>query len=119
MLKKDLGRLRRHSRLRKKIVGTSERPRLVVHRSHKNLTAQIVDDLAGKIILGISTVSKDCRAKINFGGNIKAAVSFGEMFGQKAKDKGITRVVFDRGGYLYHGRIKAFADAVRKQGIEF
>jgi large subunit ribosomal protein L18 len=118
MLKKDLGRVRRHIRIRKKIVGTNERPRLVVHRSHKNLMAQIIDDLTGKVILGVSTVSKECRSKINSGGNVKAADSFGEIVGQKAKEKGVTRVVFDRGGYLYHGRIKAFADAVRKQGIE-
>ncbi|MGE4357409.1 MAG: 50S ribosomal protein L18 [Candidatus Omnitrophota bacterium] len=119
MDKKEIGRIRRHKRIRKKIFGTAERPRLVVHRTHKNLIAQLVDDTQGKVILGVSTMNKELRSRLDKLGNVKGAEMLGELFAQKLKEKGITRIVFDRGGYLYHGRVKAFAEAVRKGGIEF
>lgn len=95
------------------------RPRLVVHRSLKNLFAQVIDDTKNKTLFSLSTLDKEIRQKIPDAGNIKAAQFFGETFSLKAKEKGITRVVFDRAGYLYHGRIKAFAEALRKGGLEF
>ncbi|MCM8779430.1 MAG: 50S ribosomal protein L18 [Candidatus Omnitrophica bacterium] len=119
MKRKEWGRIRRHRRIRKKVFGTPERPRLVVHRSHKNLMAQVVDDLNKRVVLGISTLSKAFRNHAPKGGNLKAAEILGTIFAEKVKEKGITKVVFDRGGYLYHGRIKVFAEAVRKGGIEF
>ncbi|MCM8765879.1 MAG: 50S ribosomal protein L18 [Candidatus Omnitrophica bacterium] len=119
MEEKELKRLRRHKRIRKKVFGTPERPRLVVHRSHKNLIAQAVDDIHQRVILGVSTLSKNFLAHSLKGGSIKGAEKLGEVFAEKAKEKGITKVVFDRGGYLYHGRVKAFAEAVRKGGIAF
>ena len=99
--------------------GNKERPRLIVHRSHKHIHAQVINDAENKIIFSLSTMNKDLRQKIFNGGNIKAAQTFGEVFANKAKEKGLGSVVFDRAGYLYHGRIKAFADALRKGGLEF
>lgn len=116
---KEVKRVYRHNRIRKISVGTPERPRLCVHRSNKNFSAQIIDDTAHKVIIGISTLAKDIKQKVKFGGNIEAAAALGEAFAVKAKEKGITKVAFDRGGYLYHGRVKAFADAARKAGLEF
>ncbi len=112
-------RVLRHSRIRKKSFGTAERLRLCVHRSLKNFYAQIIDDDQGKVLFGMSTLAKEVRSKIKDAGNIQAATQFGETFAQKAKEKGFTKVCFDRGGYLYHGRIKAFADGARKGGLEF
>ncbi len=109
----------RHQRIRKKIFGASGQPRLCVHRSHKNMHVQIIDDLAGKILLGKSTLAKDIRQKIKYGGNIKAASILGEAVAEEALSKGIKKICFDRGGYLYHGRVKAFAEAARKGGLEF
>ncbi len=109
----------RHQRIRKGMAGNAERPRLCLHRSINNLNAQIIDDVSGKIILGKSTLAKDVRAKIKTGGNVQAAAILGEAVASEAKKKGILKVCFDRGGYLYHGRIKAFADAARKAGLEF
>ena len=109
----------RHERIRKDMAGTPERPRLCVHRSLNNLQAQIIDDTEGKIIIGKSTLAKDVRAKIKTGGNVGAAAILGETPAAEAVKKGITKVCFDRGGYLYHGRIKAFAEAARKAGLEF
>jgi len=116
---KEEKRFFRHERLRKKISGTTQRPRLCVHRSHKNLTAQIIDDMSGKVLLGVSTLSKAIRGNINNGGNVDGALKFGETFAGEAKKKGITKVSFDRCGNLFHGRIKAFADGARKGGLEF
>ena len=90
-----------------------------MHRSLANLHAQVIDDSKGQVIFGMSTFSKELRNKIKYGGNITAAALLGEVFAQKATEKGIKQVCFDRGGYLYHGRVKAFADAVRKGGLEF
>jgi large subunit ribosomal protein L18 len=113
------GRQRRHIRIRKRVIGSAERPRLTVRRSLKNIFVQIVNDAKGQTLLSASTADKDFRSKMAYGGNVKAAVLLGEVVAQKAKAKDITRVVFDRGGYDYHGRIKAFADAARKGGLEF
>ena len=109
----------RHNRIRKKSFGTKERPRLCVFRSLKNFSAQVINDVDHKVIVGLSTQSKDVRDKIKKGGNMEAATLLGEQFGQRAKEKGVTKVCLDRGGYLYHGRVKAFADAARKAGLEF
>ena len=116
---KEHKRIFRHQRIRKSVAGTPGRPRLCLHRSLNNLQAQIIDDVSGKIILGKSTLAKDVRSKIKTGGNISAAAVLGEALAKEAKNKGITKVCFDRGGYLYHGRIKAFAEATRKAGLEF
>jgi large subunit ribosomal protein L18 len=117
--KRELLRLKRHKTLRLRIFGTEDRPRLVVHRSLKNLHAQIIDDTKRQTLISLSTVNKEIKQKCAYAGNIKAAAYFGEVFSSKAKEKGITRIVFDRAGYLYHGRIKAFAEALRKGGLEF
>ncbi len=116
---KEHKRIFRHERIRKGIAGTTERPRLCLHRSLNNLQAQIVDDSAGKVLLGKSTLAKDVKSKIKTGGNVGAASVLGEALAVEALKKGIKKVAFDRGGYLYHGRIKAFAEAARKAGLEF
>lgn len=112
-------RIKRHRHIRLHISGTSIRPRLVVHRSLKNLFAQVIDDTKGSTLFSMSTLDKEIKQKFPFGRNIKAAGFFGEVFARRAKEKGITQIVFDRGGYLYHGRIKAFAESLRKAGLEF
>lgn len=112
-------RLAKHERIRKKVVGSSDRPRLCVHRSLKNFYAQIVDDTTGKVLCGVSTLNKDVAGKIKSGSNIEGALILGKEFAVLAKKKGVTKVSFDRGGYLYHGRVKAFADAARENGLEF
>jgi large subunit ribosomal protein L18 len=112
-------RLKRHRRIRLKISGTEQRPRLIVHRSLKNLYAQIIDDTKNKTLFSLSTLDKEIKQKLTHAGNIKAAEIFGEFFVKKAKEKGVTKISFDRAGYLYHGRIKAFAESLRKAGVEF
>ena len=116
---KELKRYYRHKRIRRKVIGTGEKPRLCVHRSLNNFYAQIIDDASGKVLFGMSTLAKNFRSKIKSGGNVDAAAVLGETFGVEAQKKGFKKVCFDRGGYLYHGRIKAFADAARKSGMEF
>ncbi len=118
-VKKELGRLKRHHRIRRYIRGTKEKPRLSVHRSLKNLFIQLIDDAEGKTLYSLSTLDKDFIAKSKNGGNVKAAEILGEIFAKEAQAKGIKKVVFDRGGYLYHGRVKALAEAARKAGLEF
>jgi len=114
------GRERRHKIIRKKIIGTKERPRLSVRRSLNHLYAQLVDDLDGKTLVALSTVSPEIREKVNKnGGNVKAAAVLGTALAEACKNKGVTKVVFDRAGYLYHGRVKALAEAARKGGLEF
>ncbi len=108
------GRIR--SRIRRKVTGTQERPRLAVFRSLKHIYAQVIDDASGQTIASASTREKDAGAK---GSNAAAAKAVGALIARKAKDKGVKRVVFDRGGYLYHGNIKALADAARENGLEF
>jgi large subunit ribosomal protein L18 len=116
---KEQQRIFRHERIRKDLTGTAQRPRLCLHRSLNNLQAQIVDDSAGKVLIGKSTLAKDIRSKAKTGGNISAASVLGEALAAEAIKKGIKKVAFDRGGYLYHGRIKAFAEAARRGGLEF
>ncbi len=110
-------RLERHARIRKDLVGTTDRPRLNVFRSNANITAQIIDDEKGVTLVSASTLEKDL--KITNGGNVEAAKLIGAEIAKRAKKAKITKVVFDRGGYLYHGRVKALADAARENGLEF
>jgi large subunit ribosomal protein L18 len=117
--KKELLRAKRHARIKLRMHGTPERPRLIIHRSLKNLSAQIIDDTKNKTLFSLSSLDKQIRQKFPSAGNIKAAEYFGQVFAQKAKEKGITKIIFDRAGYLYHGRIKMFADSLRKGGLEF
>ena len=114
---REVLRNRRHARVRRKVAGTPERPRLVVHRSSKNVSAQIADDIAGKVLLGVSTLAPEL--KDTEGTKKDLAKAAGKLIAEKAKAAGITKVVFDRGGYLYHGRIAAFAEGAREGGLEF
>ncbi len=109
----------RHKRIRKKIFGDGKEPRLFVRRSLNNIYAQFIDDSKGKVLFGMSTLNKDIKEKIEYGGNLKAAEVLGEAIAEEAKKRGIKKIHFDRGGYIYHGRVKAFADSVRKGGMEF
>ncbi|MFC1631183.1 50S ribosomal protein L18 [Candidatus Omnitrophota bacterium] len=119
MKEKQVKRIRRHKRLRKKIFGTQQKPRLCIYKGLANTHAQLIDDLNEKTLLSVSTQDKDIKKTIGYGGNIKAARQLGEILAQRAKDKGISEVVFDRGGFLFHGRIKALAEAARKQSLKF
>lgn len=119
MQKIVIQREKRHKRLRMRIKGSNLRPRLSVYRSHKNIYAQVVNDTENKTLLFLSTQDKELKQKINSGGNIKAAECLGEILAKKAKEKGITKLTFDRGAYAYHGRIKALAESARKAGLEF
>ena len=111
--------LRRRHHVRRNIVGTSERPRMSVFRSSKHIYVQLIDDLQGVTLGAASSVVKDTRVQLPYGGNIKAATVVGAKIAQVAKEKGITKVAFDRGHYRYHGRIKALADAAREGGLQF
>ena len=115
---KNTSRQRIHDRIRKKMVGTQERPRLNVYRSLNHIYAQVIDDLKGVTIAAAST-AEGKKSDRTTGGNVASAKNVGKTIAERAKDKGITQVVFDRGGYLYHGRIKALADAAREAGLEF
>ena len=110
-------RVERHKRIRKEISGTADRPRLNVFRSNANITAQIIDDEKGVTLVSASTLEKEL--KIANGGNVEAAKLIGAEIAKRAKKAKITKVVFDRGGYLYHGRVKALAEAARENGLEF
>lgn len=112
-------RTRRHLRIRRKVIGTAERPRLSVCRSLKHIYCQIINDIEGKTLAAASTQSPDIRSKIKYGGNVAAAEIVGKKIAEEAKIKGITKVVFDKGGYKYHGRVKALADAARKHNLSF
>lgn len=114
---KNKVRKKRHARVRSKLSGTSTRPRLNVYRSNKNIYAQLIDDLNGVTLASASTLDKDLN--LEFNSNVDAAQKVGELIAKRAVDKGFKAVVFDRGGYLYHGRIKALADAARENGLEF
>lgn len=116
---KNLARKRRHFRVRKKVFGTTERPRLNVFRSNKHIYAQLVDDIKGVTLVSASTVDPELRDQVEHGGNTDAAQKVGELVAKRALEKGYKSVVFDRGGYLYHGRIQALADAARETGLEF
>ncbi len=115
--KKNERRVRIHRRIRRKLEGSSERPRLAVYRSVKHIYAQIIDDREGRTLVSASSTEKN--AAVKSGGNVSGAKELGTLLAGRAKEKGITRVVFDRGGYLYHGRIKALAEAAREAGLEF
>ena len=113
---KKASRQRRHLRVRKKVFGTPERPRLSVYRSEKNIYAQIIDDVNAVTVVSASSLEKDFAGK---GGNKEGAKLVGELIAKNALEKGITEVVFDRGGYVYHGRVQQLADAARETGLKF
>ncbi|HHT9106536.1 MAG TPA: 50S ribosomal protein L18 [Candidatus Wujingus californicus] len=112
-------RLTRHLRIRRKVIGTSERPRLSVYRSLKHIYCQIINDIEGKTLASASTQSTDIKTQIKYGGNIIAAEIVGKKIAEEAKKKGINKVIFDKGGYKYHGRVKALAESARKHNLSF
>ncbi|MEA3215912.1 MAG: large subunit ribosomal protein [Acidimicrobiia bacterium] len=112
------GRITRHRRVRKKVHGTAARPRLAVHRSNKHISVQVIDDATGRTLAAASTTENDQRAA-GTGGTVAAASRVGELIAERAKSAGVTTVVFDRGGYAYHGRVAAIAEAARNAGLEF
>jgi large subunit ribosomal protein L18 len=115
--KRRVARARRHTRLRKKVIGSAERPRLAVHRSSRHIVVQLIDDVAGRTLAAASTLEADVRT---LDGDKKArAAKVGELVAARAREAGVSAVVFDRGGYDYHGRIAALADAAREGGLEF
>jgi large subunit ribosomal protein L18 len=117
---KDEIRQRVHDRIRSRVRGTKERPRLAVYRSVGHIYAQVIDDTEGKTLAAASSVEKAGQGALSgSGGNVAAAKEIGKRVAQRAKEKGVQKVVFDRGGYLYHGRVKALADAAREAGLEF
>ena len=118
---RETKRLRRHNRIRRSVTGTAQRPRLVVHRSLKNMQGHLTDDVAGKVLLGVSTIAPELGELRSSDEGTKSALAkaAGKLLAEKAKAAGITRVVFDRGGYMYHGRIAAFAEGAREGGLEF
>ena len=113
---RKLERNRRHARVRTKVSGTAERPRLCVYRSNTNIYAQIIDDVAGNTLVSASTLDKEVKTKKS---NVEAAKEVGTLIAKKAAEKNITEVVFDRGGYIYHGVVKELAEAAREGGLEF
>ncbi|TGG86933.1 MAG: 50S ribosomal protein L18 [Aphanocapsa feldmannii 277cV] len=110
---------RRHRRIRRHIGGTSQRPRLAVYRSNNNIYAQVIDDLAQHTIVSASTIDKELKGSLTAAGNCEASVAVGRLVAERAMAKGIEAVVFDRGGKVYHGRVKALADAAREAGLKF
>lgn len=116
---KNEARKKRHLRARKTVVGTAERPRLNVYRSLTHIYAQIINDATGTTLVSASTLDKEISEKVEYGGNTEAAKAVGEAVAKRALEKGIAKVVFDRGGYIYHGRIAALAAAAREAGLEF
>ncbi len=112
-------RLKRHERVRKDVFGTPEMPRLCVFRSSKNIYAQVIDDVNGKTIASASSLDKEIKEQAAYGGNKEAAKLVGELVGKRAKEAGVETVCFDRGGYLYHGRVKELADGARAAGLDF
>lgn len=116
---RSAARVRRHHRLRQKLRGTAERPRLAVFRSLRHITAQAIDDLTGRTLAAVSTTSKEFQAQQSATGNQKAAETAGKLLAERLKAQGVEEVVFDRGGYIYHGRIKAFAEGAREGGLRF
>lgn len=118
-LKHEKGLARRHRRVRGKISGTPERPRLCVTRSNSNIYAQVIDDVSHTTICGVSTLGPEFKATGKKGGTVEGAAEIGTIIGKMAQEKGVTKVVFDRGGHLYHGRVEALADAAREAGLVF
>ncbi len=118
-LSRDLHRKRVHARVRIKVSGTPERPRLSVYRSLGHIYAQVIDDRSGKTLVSASSVDSETKKNLKGGGNIAAAKVIGKAVAERAKAAGVGKVVFDRGGYKYHGRVKALADAAREAGLQF
>ncbi|MFC4075398.1 50S ribosomal protein L18 [Salinithrix halophila] len=118
-LDRNKSRKRRHLRVRKKIMGTPQRPRLNVFRSAKNIYVQVIDDTQGVTLASASTLDTEVKEGGVYGGNVEAARKVGELVAKRASEKGIKNVVFDRGGYIYHGRIKALAEGAREGGLDF
>ena len=116
---KNANRLQRHKRVRRKITGTTQRPRLCAFRSSNNIYAQIIDDANRVTLTAASSLDAEVKGAVNHGGNKEAAKMVGEMIAKRAIEKGITEVVFDRGGYLYHGRVQVLAEAAREAGLKF
>jgi large subunit ribosomal protein L18 len=118
-LSKDEQRRRIHARVRTRVTGTPERPRLCVYRSLGHIYAQIIDDRNGRTLVSASSVDKESKKNLKGGGNIASAKAVGKFIAERAKGAGVVKVVFDRGGYKYHGRVKALADAAREAGLQF
>ena len=116
---KNANRLQRHKRVRRKITGTTQRPRLCVFRSSNNIYAQIIDDANRVTLTAASSLDAEVKGAVSHGGNKEAAKLVGQLVAKKAVEKGITEVVFDRGGYLYHGRVQVLAEAAREAGLKF
>lgn len=116
---RNRARQRRHLRVRKHIIGTAERPRLNVYRSNKNIYAQVIDDSVGRTLVSASTIDPELKEAVKNGGSVDAARLVGELVAKRAIEQGMSAVVFDRGGYLYHGRVQALADAAREAGLQF
>ncbi|MDH8679798.1 50S ribosomal protein L18 [Fusibacter bizertensis] len=116
---RNTNRKARHARVRKKIVGTAVKPRLNVYRSNQNIYAQIIDDVTGNTLIAASSLETSVKDKVSNAGNKEAAKLVGELVAKKALEKGIEDVVFDRGGYLYHGRVKELAEGAREAGLKF
>ena len=114
-------RIRRHGRVRKKVSGTPERPRLAVHRSNRHISAQLIDDVGGRTLAAASSVEPELRERLGSGGggNVAGAEAVGRLLASRAKAAGISTVVFDRGGFAYHGRVAKLADTARSEGLEF
>jgi len=112
-------RVARHRRVRKRLSGTPDMPRMCVYRSLKNISVQVIDDTTGTTLVAASSLDKDIKAQAAYGGNAAAAKLVGEAVARKALDKGIEKVAFDRGGFLYHGRVKELADGAREAGLKF
>lgn len=119
MLRRQELRGRRHVRVRKKVEGTAQRPRLAVFRSEHHIYAQVIDDAAGHTLAAASSQDKGIRTELPYGGNVEAAKRVGLLLGERAKSAGVERVVFDRGGFKYHGRVAALAEGAREAGLEF
>ena len=112
-------RAKKHMKIRNRFSGTAERPRLAVFRSNNHVYAQVIDDVAGKTLVSASTLEKDIKAELKNTDDIEAATKIGDVVAKRALEKGIKAVVFDRGGYIYHGKVEALAEAARKAGLEF
>ena len=112
-------RVKKHKKIRNRFTGTSARPRLAVFRSNNHMYAQIIDDTVGNTLVAASTLEKDVKAELEKTNNVEAAAYLGKVIAEKAKAKGITDVVFDRGGFIYQGKVKALADAAREAGLNF
>ncbi len=114
----NIKRMRIHDRIRKKVMGTAERPRLSVYRSLNHVYVQLIDDLTGQTLVQANT-AEGAKGESRIGGNVASAKAVGKVIADRAQAKGISKVVFDRGGYIYHGRVKALADAAREAGLKF